>query len=41
MSVTTVADENLELAKGYIDSAIRCLSQIVVEKCWGSEDSTK
>ena len=38
MSVTTTADEHLDSAKENIQSAIKNLSEIVVEQCWGSEE---
>lgn len=38
MSVRTTADEQLESAKDNIQSAIKNLSEIVIEECWGSED---
>lgn len=41
MSVTTTADERLADAKTHISTAISCLSDIVIDKCWGVEDFSK
>ena len=38
MSVTTTADEQLENAKENIQSAIKNLSEIVVDQCWGADE---
>ena len=38
MSVTTTADEKRDDAKENIGSAIRNLSGIVIEECYGYED---
>ena len=38
MSVTTTADEHLDRAKDNIQSAIKNLSEFVIEECWGVED---
>ena len=38
MSVTTTADERLNDAKDNIQSAIKNLSEIVIEECWGAEE---
>lgn len=38
MSVRTTSDEHLDSARGHIHEAIRDLSQIVVERCWGHDE---
>lgn len=38
MSVTTAADIELEAAKEEIQDAIKNLSEIVVNRCWGWND---
>ena len=40
MSVTTTADEKLKSAREHIRSAVSDLGNIVIEKCWGSDDFT-
>lgn len=41
MPVVTTADEKLALASNHITDAIRALSAIVVEECWGYDEYTK
>ncbi len=38
MSVHTSADESLESARYKISEAIKFLSEIIIDECWGSED---
>jgi hypothetical protein len=38
MGVTTTADEHLESARDNVSSAIRHLSEIVIEECWGHDE---
>jgi len=38
MSASTTADECIAWAKDDIDSAIRRLSEVVIEKCWGHDE---
>lgn len=41
MSVTTTADEKLHEARQHIADAIRSLSAIVIDECWGHDDFSK
>ena len=41
MSVRTTADEQLDLAKEDIQTALAHLSQIIVDRCWGWDEFTK
>lgn len=38
MSVTTEADEIIESIKKDIDSAIKSLSEIIIDRVWGYDD---
>jgi hypothetical protein len=38
MSVTTDADKKIDLAKEHIQKSIECLSEIVINKCWGYDE---
>lgn len=38
MSVRTAADEHLAKAKEHIESAVKELQQIVVERAWGHDE---
>ena len=38
MSVRTIADESLESAKLHVEEALKDLEDIVIGKCWGSDD---
>ena len=38
MSVRTTADEHLDSAKQHIKDAVKDLSEIVVEQCWGHDE---
>ncbi len=38
MSVQTTADEHRDAARENVRDAIRNLSQIVVEQCWGHDE---
>lgn len=38
MGVRTTADENLDTARAHINSAIKCLSDIVIDECYGHDE---
>jgi hypothetical protein len=38
MGVITRADECLDEAREHIRKAIKCLSEIVVDECWGHDE---
>jgi len=40
MSVTTTADEELVEVRKEIESSVKRLSKIVIDRCWGWEDFT-
>ena len=40
MSAVTTADEKIDSAKGHIDSAIKDLSAILIDKEWGWDGFT-
>lgn len=41
MSVVTTADENLRVVIESVDIAVKHLSKIVIERCWGYKDFSK
>jgi len=38
MSVNTTADDRVEKAKEHIEEAVKELSEIIVDKCYGSDE---
>lgn len=38
MSVTTEADKQLNAARENVNAAIKSLSGIVIDECWGSDE---
>ena len=38
MSVRTTADEKVDEARSHVGDAVKCLSEIVIDKCWGHDD---
>lgn len=40
MSVRTTADEHLDSAAEHIRAAIKDLTEIVIEECWGHDEFT-
>jgi len=41
MSVRTEADERLKSAKEHLQAAIKDLSEIAINKCWGYDEYSK
>lgn len=40
MSVRTTADEKIDEAKDHIQEAIECISEVVINRCWGASEYT-
>ena len=38
MSVRTAADEKIDEAKDHIQKAIECLSEVVINRCYGTSE---
>lgn len=39
MSVRTTANQHVDSAYDYVDSALKSLNEIVVNKCWGYDEN--
>ena len=41
MSVITTADDRKQSAKESVEDAVKSLSNIVIDECWGADDFSK